>query len=317
MTTQLTTAAPPAPAAARPPRRTGGSTLVRRRQRWGWLFVVPFLVVFALFLIFPLCYAFGMSLFTSTLATGTEFTGFANYGKAFTDPLFMEGLLRVLAFAAVMIPAQLIVATAAALVLDSLATWLSKLSRLLIFAPYAIPVVIGALMWSFLYSPRFGPSGTIFGLFGMDAPNWLSADNIFFSLVNVVTWQWSGYYMIVIYAALRAIDPSLFEAARIDGANGWQIATRIKVPMISSSMIMVITFAIIGTLQFFTEPTILRSVASGALPVDYTPNMYAFALAFGYSQFNYAATIAFSLGVLVFIGSFGFLYLTRKQNGLK
>src|SRR5215204_1177424 len=69
MTTQLTTAAPPAPAAARPPRRTGGSTLVRRRQRWGWLFVVPFLVVFALFLIFPLCYAFGMSLFTSTLAT--------------------------------------------------------------------------------------------------------------------------------------------------------------------------------------------------------------------------------------------------------
>ena len=110
MTTQLTTAAPPAPAAARPPRRTGGSTLVRRRQRWGWFFVVPFLVVFALFLIFPLCYAFGMSLFTSTLATGTEFTGFANYGKAFTDPLFLEGLLRVLAFAAVMIPAQLVVA---------------------------------------------------------------------------------------------------------------------------------------------------------------------------------------------------------------
>jgi len=305
------TAAAAAPTARR--RRSG----IRRRQNTGWLFVAPFLVVFAAFLIFPLGYAFGMSLFSSTLATGTRFVGVENYIKAFTDPLFLGGLGRVALYAIVMIPAQLIVALVAALVLDTLATWLSKVSRLLIFAPYAIPVVIGALMWSFLYSPRFGPAGTIFDLFGLQAPNFLSADSIFFSLVNIVTWQWSGYYMIVIYAALRAIDPSVYEAARIDGANGWQIATRIKVPMISSSMVMVITFAIIGTLQFFTEPTILRSVASGALPADYTPNMYAFALAFSYSQFNYASTIAFSLGVLVFIGSFGFLFLTRKQSGLK
>ncbi|MCP2635843.1 sugar ABC transporter permease [Microbacterium sp. HD4P20] len=307
--TTLTVDAPPASS-----RRRGA---IRRRQNIGWLFVTPFLVVFAAFLVFPLIYAFGMSLFSSTLATGTRFVGAENYAKAFTDPLFLGGLGRVLLYAVVMIPVQLIVALVAALVLDTLATWLSKLSRLLIFAPYAIPVVIGALMWSFLYSPRFGPAGTIFELFGMTAPNFLAADSIFYSLVNVVAWQWSGYYMIVIYAALRSIDPSLYEAARIDGANGWQIATRIKVPMISSSMIMVITFAIIGTLQFFTEPTILRSVASGALPADYTPNMYAFALAFSYSQFNYAATIAFSLGVLVFIGSFGFLFLTRKQSGLK
>ncbi|MCK6080157.1 sugar ABC transporter permease [Microbacterium sp. EYE_5] len=297
-----------------PPRRRSG---IQRRQQVGWLFIAPFLIVFAAFLVFPLIYAFGMSLFSSTLATGTKFVGADNYVKAFTDPLFLGGLGRVVLFAVVMIPAQLIVAIVAALVLDSLATWLSKLSRLLIFAPYAIPVVIGALMWSFLYSPRFGPATTVFGLFGLDAPSFLASDSIFFSLVNVVTWQWAGYYMIVVYAALRAIDPAVYEAARIDGANGFQIATRIKVPMISSSMVMVITFALIGTLQFFTEPTVLRSIASGALPADYTPNMYAYALAFSYSQFNYASTIAFSLGVLVFIGSFGFLFLTRKQNGLK
>ncbi|MBZ4488231.1 sugar ABC transporter permease [Microbacterium sp. cx-55] len=294
-------------------RRSG----IERRQRVGWLFITPFLVIFAAFLVFPLIYAFGMSLFSSTLATGTKFVGIDNYAKAFTDPLFLGGLGRVALFAIIMIPAQLIVALVAALVLDSLATWLSKLSRLLIFAPYAIPVVIGALMWSFLYSPRFGPGGTIFSLFGLEAPNFLASDSIFFSLVNIVTWQWAGYYMIVIYAALRSIDPAIYEAARIDGAGGWQIATRIKVPMISSSMVMVITFALIGTLQFFTEPTVLRSIASGALPAEYTPNMYAYALAFSYSQFNYAATIAFSLGILVFIGSFGFLFLTRKQNGLK
>lgn len=295
-------------------RRASGAV---RRQRVGWLFITPFLVVFAAFLVFPLIYAFGMSLFSSTLATGTKFVGVENYLKAFSDPLFLGGLGRVALYALVMIPAQLLVALVAALTLDTLATWLSKLSRLLIFAPYAIPVVIGALMWSFLYSPRFGPAGTIFELFGLQAPNFLSSDSIFFSLVNIVTWQWSGYYMIVIYAALRSIDPAVYEAARIDGANGWQIATRIKVPMISSSMVMVITFALIGTLQFFTEPTVMRSIASGALPADYTPNMYAFALAFSYSQFNYAATIAFSLAIVVFIFSFLFLFLTRRQNGLK
>jgi multiple sugar transport system permease protein len=293
------------------------SRLDARRQRWGWLFVSPFLVVFALFLIFPLFYAFGLSLFTTGLATGTQFTGIGNYVKAFTDPLFLEGMLRVLAFAVVMIPAQLIVALIAALVLDSLVSWLSKASRLLIFAPYAIPVVIGALMWSFLYSPRFGPAGTLFELFGLPAPDFLASGTVFYSLVNIVTWQWSGYYMIVIYAALRSIDPAIYEAARIDGANGLQTALRIKIPMISSSMVMVITFALIGTLQFFTEPVVLRNIAQGAIDAAYTPNMYAYSLAFSYSQFNYASTIAFSLGILVFAGSFVFLFLTRKQSGLK
>ncbi|MCO1339318.1 ABC transporter permease [Kocuria polaris] len=294
-----------------------GSLLVRRRQRWGWLFVSPFLLIFALFLIIPLGYAFWMSLFTSTLATGTEFTGLANYARAFSDPLFIEGILRVLAFGAVMIPTQLIVAIVAALVLDTLSTWASKLSRLLIFVPYAVPVVIGALMWSFLYSPRFGPGATIFDAFGLQAPNFLGPDTIFFSLVNIVTWQWAGYYMVVVYAALRSIDPAIYEAARIDGANGLQTALQIKLPMISSSMVMVVTFALIGTLQFFTEPVVMQSIAQGSIDAAYTPNMYAFSLAFSYSQFNYASAIAFSLGILVFIGSFLFLFLTRKQSGLK
>ena len=296
---------------------SGGSRIDLKRQRWGWLFVGPFALVFLCFLIIPLCYAFWMSLQTSTLATGTQFTWFANYVKAFTDPIFLEGLGRVASFAFIMIPAQMLVALIAALVLDNLTTVLSKFSRLMIFVPYSIPVVIGALMWGFLYSPRFGPAADLFSLVGLTAPDFLSQSAIFGSLVNIVTWQWAGYYMIIIYSALRGIDPSIYEAARIDGANGWQTATRIKVPMISSSMVMVLIFALIGTLQFFTEPQVLRSIAQGAIPVSYTPNMYAYTLAFSYSQFNYASAIAFSLGIVVFIGSFIFLFLTRKQSGLK
>lgn len=296
------------------PRRTGMDTA---RQRWGWLFVAPFSIIFICFLVAPICYAFWMSLHNKTLAAGETFSGLSNYVKAFTDEIFLGGLARVGAFALVMVPVQILVALVAALVLDTLVTKFAKTSRLLIFVPYAIPAVIGALMWGFLYSPRFGPAADIFGIFGLTAPDFLAQNMIFGSLVNIVTWQWAGYYMIIIYAALRGVDPAVYEAARIDGANGWQISTRIKAPMISSSLVMVVIFAMIGTLQFFTEPQVLRSVAQGAIPPTYTPNMYAYNLAFSYSQFNYASTISFALGIVVFIGSYLFLFLTRKQSGLK
>lgn len=296
-------------------RKTGISAT--RRNRWGWVFVSPFAIIFILFLILPLIYAFWLSVHTSTLALGTQFTGMDNYVKAFTDPIFLSGLRRVIMFAVVMIPIQILVALVAALVLDTMTNWFSKTARLMIFVPYAIPVVIGALMWGFLYSPRFGPAATLFDLVGLTAPDFLAPGSIFGSLINVVTWQWAGYYMVIIFSALRSVDPAIYEAARIDGANGFQLATRIKVPMISSSMVMVLIFALIGTLQFFTEPQVLRSIAQGAIPVSYTPNMYAYTLAFSYSQFNYASAIAFSLGAVVFIGSYFFLFLTRKQSGLK
>ncbi|MUK03053.1 ABC transporter permease subunit [Vibrio cholerae] len=314
-TTTAPTASPRAGASQQVTHRPDRS--YRRRQRWGWLFVAPFAAIFLTFLILPLVFAFRMSLFTSTLATGNRFVGADNYVKAFTDPIFLQGLGTVAKFALIMIPAQMIVALVAALVLDNLATWASKFSRLMIFIPYAVPVVIGALMWGFLYSPRFGPAADIFAIFGLAAPEFLAQSNIFGSLVNIVTWQWAGYYMIIIYAALRGIDPGIYEAAVLDGASDRQIATRIKIPMISSSLVMVVIFALIGTLQFFTEPQVLRAVAQGAIPTSYTPNMYAFSLAFSYSQFNYASAISFALGIVVFVFSFFFLFLTRKQSGLK
>ncbi len=299
------------------PRRQRRLVGDRRRQRWGWAFVGPFAIVFIGLLIIPLVYAFFLSIQTTTIATGTSFTWLKNYAQAFADPIFLQGMLRVVEYSAVMIPAQLVVAIAAALVLDNLTNWFSKFARVMIFVPYAIPVVIGSLMWGFLYSPTMGPATSIFGLFGLSAPDFLSQDSIFGSLVNIVTWQWSGYYMIIVYAALRSIDTDIYEAARIDGATNFQISMRIKLPMISSSMVMIIVFALIGTLQFFTEPTVLRNVAQSAIPPDYTPNMYANVLAFSYNQFNYSSTIAFALGVIVFIFSYLFLFLTRKQNGLK
>jgi len=150
----------------------------------------------------------------------------------------------------------------------------------------------------------------------MDAPRLLSPGNVFWSLVNVVTWQWAGYYMIIIYAALQGIDSSIYEAARMDGANSWQVAFRFKVPMVSSALLLILVFALIGTLQFFSEPQILRPLSNGTIGPDFTPNIYAFSQAFSYANFNYASAISFALGIVVFIAVYVFLFLTRKRGSI-
>jgi multiple sugar transport system permease protein len=297
--------------AVKTPRRHTGSG----RRLWvGWFFIAPFGIVFFVFLVAPLCYALYLSLFSESLVTGTSFAGIGNYIKAFTDPSFLGGVGFVAAFSAVLIPLQMAVSLAAALVLDTLTTKLAKFSRLAIFVPYAIPAVIGALMWGFLYSPNFGPLTQFFGLFNQSAPNLLSSHNIFGGLLNVVCWQWVGYYMIIIFAALKGIDSSIYEAAKIDGANSWQVAFRIKVPMVASALVLILVFALIGTLQFFSEPKILTPLANGAISPTFTPNIYAFNLAFSYSQVNYASAISFALGIVVFICVYIFLFATRRKG---
>ena len=285
----------------------------RAHSRTGWLFIAPFGIVFVVFLVTPLAYAFYLSLFSKGLATGTAFAGINNYVRAFTDPSFLKGVWFVVRFSIVLIPVQMLVSLAAALVLDNLTNRFARFARLMIFLPYAVPAVIGALMWGFLYSPSFGP---LEQLFGEDAPFLLSPDNIFYGLMNVVTWQWAGYYMIIIYAALRGIDPTIYEAAKIDGANAWQVALRIKIPMVRSALVLILVFALIGTLQFFTEPQVLGPVANGTITPDFTPNIYAFNLAFKYAQFNYASAISFSLGAIVFVGVYIFLFVTRKRGSV-
>ena len=295
-------------------RRRSSAAARRRHSLTGWLFVAPFGVVFLVFLIAPLAYAFYLSLYNKALIGGTKFVLFDNYIKAFTDQSFLDGVWFVFRFAVVLIPVQMLISLVIALVLDVVTTRFAKLSRLMIFLPYAIPAVIGAIMWGFLYSKNFGPLGELFGVFGATAPDLLSKQLIFFGLMNVVTWQWAGYYMIILYAALQGIDPSIYEAARIDGANSWQIALRIKIPLVSNALMLILVFALIGTLQFFNEPQVLKFLAAGSIGPDFTPNMYAYQQAFALANFNYGSAISFALGIVVFIAVYIFLFATRKRG---
>ncbi|MBB5137400.1 multiple sugar transport system permease protein [Thermocatellispora tengchongensis] len=309
------------PGPAGGPRATGpdGRKGARRRRRRtsgrqavaGWLFVAPFAVLLVAFLLLPMGYAAKLSLYRSTLVEGEVFAWLDNYGQALADPEFRRGVVRVIVFGLVQTPVMIGIALLAALLIDGATSRLSRFFRLAAFVPYAVPVVIGTLMWGFLYSPNTGPLSSLTDV------DFLSSDTVLYSLGNIVTWQWAGYNMIVLYAALQGVPREVYESARIDGAGPVQIALRIKTPMISSAIVLVTIFTIIGTLQFFTEPLILQPLNPGAITNSYTPNVYAYQQAFSYQQYNYSAAISFLLGAVVFVGSYIFLFATRRRSALR
>jgi multiple sugar transport system permease protein len=133
------------------------------------------------------------------------------------------------------------------------------------FARRPVPTVLGAIMWGFLYTPGFSPVTDTLHL------NVLGPRAILWGIANVVTWTWTGYNALIIYSSLQTIDPGLYEAARVDGARGWQIALRIKLPLVLPALAMTALFSIVGTVQLFTEPMVLQPVSS-AITSTYTPN---------------------------------------------
>jgi multiple sugar transport system permease protein len=308
-----TTGSPGAPAGP----ATRRNKRVSRHTGAGLLFVAPFTLLLIAFLVLPLAYAFRISLYRSTLVGGDVFTWFDNYKQAYHDPQFRAGVLRVLLFGVVQTPVMIGLALLAALLVDSVTGRLARVFRLAAFVPYAVPAVIGTLMWGFLYSPSTGPLASAAAHLGLGHVDFLSQNVVLASLGNVVTWMWAGYNMIVLYAALQGVPRELYEAAAIDGASRLQISLRIKVPLISSALVLVTVFTIVGTLQFFTEPLLLQPLNPGSITNSYTPNIYAYNQAFSYQQYNYSAAISFLLGAVVFVGAYLFLFLTRRRSSLR
>ncbi|MEV7042340.1 sugar ABC transporter permease [Amycolatopsis sp. NPDC051061] len=283
------------------------------RPLTGALFVLPFFLVVVAFLVVPLGYAFWLSLSSKSLALGERFTGFANYTRAFTDPVLLDGAGRVVVFGAVQIPVMLGIALAGALTLDAVTTRFAIAFRLIAFMPYAVPAVLGALMWGFLYSKTFGPFAGLPAVVGGEPVDFFSTDLLLLSLGNIVTWAWTGYNMIVLYSALQGVPREMYEAALIDGASQVQIAVRIKVPAIGQAIGLAAIFTVIGTMQFFVEPYVMSRFAP-QISAGYTPNLYAYNQAFAYSDFHYSAAISFALGFVVFVAAYAFVLLTRKRR---
>ena len=296
------------PTEARPPRSARPRqrlTASRRRQIGAaYVLILPFMVLFLTMIVVPLIYSGYLSFFKTKLIGGTSFVGAENYLRALTDPSFLSGVGRMGLFLLVQVPLMLVLSLFSALALDSGMMRLAKFVRLGIFVPYAVPSVIATLMWGYIYGPDFGPIAQIGEAVGLGAPPFFSETGIFFSIINIVNWEFVGYNMIIMYAALRSIPSELYEAARVDGASETRIATAIKIPSIRPAILLTVIFSVIGTFQLFNEPALMRTLAPTVIGTDWTPNWYAYNIAFVNQDANYAAALAFLLGIAIMIISY-------------
>jgi multiple sugar transport system permease protein len=279
------------------------------------MFVAPFMVLFLLLFLAPLGYAAYLSLFQERLIGGTAFVGLDNYVQALGDPQLLHGVGRVVLFFVIQVPVMLLLALLFALALDSGLLRLARLIRLGIFVPYAVPSVVAALMWGYLYGPDFGPFAQLTRKLDLPAaPHFLSDGWMLGSLANIVTWEFVGYNMIILYAALRTIPQELYEAAAMDGAGAWRIAWSIKLPALRPALLLTLLFSVIGSFQLFNEPNLLMKIAPDVITSSYTANLYAYSLAFTGQQVNYAATVSFLLGLVIVIASYAVLLTANRRR---
>lgn len=282
------------------PRAANASARRRRDRRdWrGWAFVAPFMVVFVAMIIAPVVYALYLSFFREQMIGGNVFAGFSNYVAVFQDAKFWESLGRVALFLVVQVPIMLVLSLIAALALDSARLHGARFFRIAIFLPYAVPGVVAALIWGFIYGDQFGLTGSINDLLGSTVLQPFSASWILPSIGNIVTWEFMGYNMLIFYAALKVVPGELYEAAEIDGAGQLRTIISIKIPALRGALVIATVFSIIGSFQLFNEPNLLKPLASNVISSYFTPNMYAYNLSFAGQQFNYAATVAIVMGII-------------------
>ncbi len=289
----MTTMSPLAASVVAPRRRSRRSS-----DLIGWVFVGPFLVIFALVLVAPVAYSIYLSLFQETLVGGNRFVGVANYVALFQDPKFWESLARVAFYLCFQVPIMLLIALLCALAVDSVRLYGRNFFRITIFVPYAVPGVVATFMWGFIFGDRFGLVGWLRDATGLNIPSPLNPSYLLPAIGNIQVWEFVGYNMLIFYSALRAVPAELYEAAEIDGANGWRIIRYVKLPAIRGAIVIATVFSVIGAFQLFNEPQIISTLVPNSVSSYYTPNIYAYNLSFAGQQYNYSATVAIVVGII-------------------
>lgn len=300
--------------------------LARRNLFYGWVFLAPFFVLFSIVFIVPILVSIYRAFFQNKVSSGcgpygcsegavSTFVGLDNFSAVINNAGFWQGMGRVFLFGIIQIPIMIILALALALLLDSTAAHCQKIYRLTYFLPYAIPGVIAAIVWIYLYQPASSPL-----LYPLEILGWkinlFDHSIVLYAMTNVTTWTYTGYNMLIFFAALQAVPPEIYEAARIDGASEWTIARRIKIPLLSSAALLAVLLSIIGTIQLFNEPAMFQKVAS--LPNNYMPMMMGINVKNGLADINGvtgdgpAAAISIVMAVIAGVMAMVYALVSKK-----
>jgi multiple sugar transport system permease protein len=287
----------------RPKTRT--LSLRRNEAMWGYIFISPWLIGFAVFTLGPMIASLVLSLTEYKITTPPVFLGLTNYVKLLTaDAKFWHSLGITVKFAVVAIPLNLVVGFALAFLLNQNVPFL-PFWRTVFYLPSIIAGVAVAILWTLIFNPRFGILNWFLGLAGVQGPGWLSSpDWAVPALIIMSLWSVGGG-MIIYLSGLQSIPTAFYEAAQLDGANGWQQLFRITIPLMSPVIFYNLVIGIIGTFQYFTEVYVITASSDTGLggPAEATLfyNVYLYSNAFRYLNMGYASAMAWVLFVIVLL----------------
>lgn len=276
-----------------------GMNLERKQNLTGWAFLMPATILIAWMSFYPMIQAFILSLQTG-MGINLKFNGFANYARILKDPTFKQTLSNTFFYLIIQVPIMLILAVIFASLLNNRDLKFRGLFRTCIFLPCAT----GLVAYSMIFRTLFTYDGMVnnmllkFGLIS-EAINWLN-DPVYAKAVIIIglVWRWTGYNMVFYLSAMQSIDYSIYEAARIDGANSYQQLMRITIPLLRPIILVTAIMSTNGTLQLFDESVNLTRGGPGNMTI--TMSHYIYNTMFTKNpNFGYAAAMSFVILVMV------------------
>lgn len=285
----------PAAGVAEPPLR---KRRVKAEYLWAYLFIASPIAGFLLFALIPIGYSVYVSFTKFDVYNPPTFNGVENYGKLFADPLFWKTMYNTF-YAALGIPLGMAVSLGIALAMNQKIVGINFF-RTAFFLPTISSVVALTLLWKWIFNADFGLLNYFLGLAGIDGPAWLNDEAWAMpSMIIQGVWGGLGFNMVLYLAALQGVPASLYEAADIDGANGWQKFRYITVPGISPTTLFILITSIIGALQDF--PRFMIMTEGGPNYSTTTIVYYLFLNAFRYMDMGFASAMAWVLGIVIMI----------------
>ena len=269
----------------------------------GVLFVAPAVAALTLFFFLPVIAALALSftdydIYAVASRANLRVVGIGNYRVLLADSLFWVALRNTLYFVVLAAPLTIALSLGAALLLNARVTRWRSLFRTVFFLPVVTTLVAIAVVWRYVYHPRFGLMNQALALVGLAPIDWLGDPTWAMpALVLMAAWKSFGFNMIVFVAALQSISESLYEAASLDGADPWQQFRYVTLPMLGPTLLFVTVMTLIGDFQLFAEPYVMTQGG----PANSTLSVVLFMYEQGFRWWNmgYAAAVAFVLFAII------------------
>jgi len=240
-----------------------GSSIGRLRPPTGFLFLLPSLVIVALFSFWPLVYSLAMSFCHWRIVGPPAWCGLDNYLRAVRSPVFWTALTNTAVYAFVTVPAGLVLALGSALLLNRRLAGRGAY-RAVFFFPVLVSMVVVAMIWSWMFSEHVGVINPILRAFGVEPRAWLADPKWAFRIImGMSVWKGFGYGMVIFLAGLAAIPRSYYEAAEVDGAGPWQRFRHVTWPLLRPTTLFVLVTAFIGSFQVFDQVYVLTRGGPG------------------------------------------------------